>query len=126
MNRIKLTDKRLVFHSFRHGTVSRLRQVDIPRELRKRLVGPSAVEDTHDSYGLVEQDYSTERKLDAIKTLNFGDAIDYAGLEKTDADVSRLEQGAPCSTKGRPDLTRPRGWAETIRTRIKTYRPAIE
>jgi integrase len=58
LDRIKLTDKQLVFHSFRHGVVSRLRRMDIPRELRKLVVGHSAVGDTHDSYGDIESDYS--------------------------------------------------------------------
>ena len=56
LDRIKLTDKQPVFHSFRHGVVSRHRRMDIPRELRKLIVGYSAVDDTHDGYGDVESD----------------------------------------------------------------------
>lgn len=68
LNRLKLTDRRLVFHSFRHGAVEHLRRhTDLPRELRKLVVGHSPYEDTHDSYGTVEASYSTQQKLDAIR-----------------------------------------------------------
>jgi hypothetical protein len=82
LNRLNLTDKRLVFHSFRHGAVEHLRRhTDLPRELRKLVVGHSPSEDTHDSYGTIEKSYSTQQKLDAIMRLNFDGAIDYPGLK---------------------------------------------
>jgi integrase len=83
LNRLKLTDRRLVFHSFRHGAVEHLRgHTDLPRELRKLVVGHSPYEDTHDGYGNVEKSYSTRQKFDAISRLNFDSAIDYAGLKE--------------------------------------------
>jgi len=102
LDRINLKDTQLVFHSFRHGVVSRLRRMDVPRELRKLLVGHSTVEDTHDSYGLVEHDYSTERKLDAIKTLNFSEAIDYAALKKRTPTLADLNKALRALQKPAP------------------------
>lgn len=91
LNRLKLTDRRLVFHSFRHGAVENLRRhTDLPRELRKIVVGHSPYEDTHDSYGTIEKTYTTQQKLDAITRLNFEGVINYAGLKLRTPSLANL------------------------------------
>jgi integrase len=93
LNRLKLTDRRLVFHSFRHGAVEHLRRhTDLPRELRKLVVGHSPYEDTHDGYGSVEKSYSTRQKLDAISRLNFDNSIDYARLKRRAPSLAELNR----------------------------------
>jgi integrase len=93
LNRLKLTDKRLVFHSFRHGAVEHLRRhAELPKELRKLVVGQSPYEDTHDSYGTVEKSYSTQQKLDAIMRLTFDGAIDYSGLKSRTPTLADLNK----------------------------------
>ncbi len=104
LDKINLKDEQLVFHSFRHGVVSRLRRKDIPRELRKLVVGHSAVEDTHDGYGEVERDYSIERRLDAINALQFDGAIDYDRLKQRSPTLAMLNKGL--DTKMRRALNR--------------------
>jgi integrase len=79
-DRIKLTDSELVFHSFRHGAVGRMRSEKVAKELRMVVVGHSAAEDTHDDYGDIQNDYSVRDKLAAIASLNFDGVIDYAAL----------------------------------------------
>jgi integrase len=97
LDRLKLTDRRLVFHSFRHGAVEHLRRhKDLPRELRQLVVGHSPYEDTHDTYGTVEKSYSTQDRLDAITRLNFEAAVDYARLKRrgpTLADLHKARGG---------------------------------
>jgi integrase len=93
LNRIGLSDKRLVFHSFRHGVVEKLRpHTEIPKELRKLVVGHSPIEETHDNYGTIEKSYSTQQKLDAIMLLEFGGAIDYAGLKQRAPSLGDLNK----------------------------------
>lgn len=93
LNRLKLTDRRLVFHSFRHGAVEHLRRhTDLPRELRKLVVGHSPYEDTHDSYGTIEKSYSTQQKREAIARLDFDGAIDYVGLKQRTPSLADLNK----------------------------------
>jgi integrase len=99
LDQIKLKDKQLVFHSFRHGVISRLRRIDIPKELRKLVVGHSAVDDTHDGYGDVESDYSIQRRLDAIKELNFDGVIDYDRLRQRIPTLELLSKGMEIERK---------------------------
>lgn len=77
---VKLTDSELVFHSFRHGAIGRMRSAKVLRELRMVVVGHCATEDTHDDYGDIQNDYSVRDKLEAIAALNFDAVIDYAAL----------------------------------------------
>lgn len=79
-DRIRLADPELVFHSFRHGAVGRMRAAKVAKELRMVVVGHSASEDTHDDYGDIQNDYSVQDKRDAIAALNFDGVIDYATL----------------------------------------------
>lgn len=79
-DRIKLSDAELVFHSFRHGAVGRMRSAKVAKELRMVVVGHSAAEDTHDDYGDIQNDYSVHDKLEAIAALNFDSVIDYSAL----------------------------------------------
>lgn len=79
-DRIKLTDPELVFHSFRHGAVGRMRSARVPKELRMVVVGHSASEDTHDDYGDIQNDYGVHDKRGAIAVLDFDGVIDYAAL----------------------------------------------
>lgn len=80
-DRIGLADKKLVFHSFRHGAVGRMRSLRVPKELRKVVVGHSMLEETHDDYGDMFNDYSTADKREAVEALTFEDIIDYEALK---------------------------------------------
>ncbi|MDQ9171920.1 site-specific integrase [Oxalobacteraceae bacterium R-40] len=80
-DRIGLTDLKLVFHSFRHGAVGRMRSQRVHKELRKVVIGHSLLEETHDDYGDIVNDYSARDKQEAIEALRFDDIIDYAALK---------------------------------------------
>lgn len=89
-DRVKLTDSELVFHSFRHGTVGRMRSAKVEKELRMVVVGHSAAEDTHDDYGDIQNDYSVRDKQAAIESLQFDRIIDYAQLAMKAPSVDDL------------------------------------
>ena len=91
-DRIGLTDKELVFHSFRHGAVGRMRSAGVQKELRMVVVGHSALEDTHDGYGDVNNDHSIVSKQGAIEALNFDCALDYVALRTAAPMIRDLEQ----------------------------------
>jgi integrase len=80
-DRVRLRDPGLVFHSFRHGAVGRMRSAGIAKELRMVVVGHSAAEDTHDGYGDVKNDFSIADRKRAIDALNFLGALNYIELE---------------------------------------------
>lgn len=91
-DKIKLSDPTLCFHSFRHGAVSKMRAAKVLRELRMVVIGHSTLEDTHDWYGDIQNDYSIEDKAEAINAINFDGVIDYVRLEAkapTLADLNR-------------------------------------
>jgi integrase len=90
-DRINLSDDSLVFHSFRHGAVGRMRSARVPKELRKVVVGHSALEDTHDGYGDIQNDYSINDKRDAIEALNFNEIIRYTMLKSKAPTLAKLE-----------------------------------
>lgn len=81
-DRVGLRDPALVFHSFRHGAVSRTRAAGIAKELRMIVVGHSAAEDTHDGYGDMKNDFSIADRKRAIDALKFDNVLDYARLVK--------------------------------------------
>ena len=81
-DRIGLSDSMLVFHSFRHGAVGRMRSAHVQKELRMVVVGHSALEDTHDSYGDMHGDYSVHDKKKAIQALDFDQVINYDALRE--------------------------------------------
>ena len=91
-DRIKLTDPELVFHSFRHGAVGRMRSAKVAKELRMVVVGHSASEDTHDDYGDIQNDYSVHDKLSAIAALDFDDVIEYSELAARAPTLAALER----------------------------------
>jgi integrase len=82
-DRVGLNDPELVFHSFRHGAVSRMRSAGIAKELRMVVVGHSAAEDTHDGYGDIKNDFSIADRKRAIDALRFDGVLDYDGLKKS-------------------------------------------
>jgi integrase len=98
-DRIQLTDSELVFHSFRHGAVGRMRSAKVPKELRMVVVGHSAAEDTHDDYGDIQNDYSVRDKLDAIAALSFDGIIDYAALAARAPTLEALALSLPRQAK---------------------------
>lgn len=98
-DRIKLTDAELVFHSFRHGAVSRMRSAKVAKELRMVVVGHGAAEDTHDDYGDIQNDYSVHDKLDAIAALDFHRVIDYAALMTRVPTLAALEYSLTARSK---------------------------
>ena len=81
-DRVGLSDPGLVFHSFRHGAVGRMRAAGIAKELRKIVIGHSAAEDTHDTYGDIKNDFSITDRKAAIQALNFEAALNYAALKE--------------------------------------------
>ncbi|MYM32649.1 hypothetical protein GTP58_30385 [Duganella sp. CY15W] len=89
-DRIGLTDPALVFQSFRHGAVGRMRSKMVPKELRKVVVGHSLLEDTHDGYGDMQNDYAAKDRYDAIAALNFDGIIDYNQLAAHTPDLAAL------------------------------------
>jgi integrase len=90
-DRIKLTDSELVFHSFRHGAVGRMRSAKVAKELRMVVVGHSAAEDTHDDYGDLQNDYSVRDKFNAIMALSFDGILDYSALAACTPTLTLLE-----------------------------------
>jgi integrase len=81
-DRVGLRDPELVFHSFRHGTVGRMRTAGIAKELRMVVVGHSAAEDTHDGYGDIKNDFSIADRKRAIDALRFESVLDYSALKE--------------------------------------------
>lgn len=98
-DRIKLTDSELVFHSFRHGAVGRMRSTKVVKELRMVVVGHSAAEDTHDDYGDIQNDYSVHDKLAAITALDFDGVIDYPALKTRAPTLAALEHSLTARSK---------------------------
>lgn len=94
-DRIGLTDPALVFHSFRHGAIGRMRAAGIPKETRMVVVGHSATEDTHDGYGDMQNDIGVgDRKL-AVETLKFDTVLDYDSLRALTPTVGDIVKGLP-------------------------------
>ncbi|WP_036165116.1 site-specific integrase [Massilia sp. 9096] len=81
-NRVGLDDPALVFHSFRHGAVSRMRTAGIAKELSMVVVGHTPGDDVHDTYGDIKNDFSIADRKRAIDTLRYDGVLDYAGLKK--------------------------------------------
>lgn len=81
-DRVGLKDTGLVFHSFRHGAVGRMRAAGIPKELRMVVVGHSAVEDTHDGYGDIKNDFNISDRKRAIDALKFENVLNYDSMKK--------------------------------------------
>lgn len=81
-DRVGLHDPELVFHTFRHGAVSRMRAAGIAKELRMVVVGHSPAEDTHDNYGDIKNDFIIADRKRAIDALRFDGVLDYDGLKK--------------------------------------------
>ena len=81
-DRVGLRDPELVFHSFRHGAVGRMRGAGLPKELRKVVVGHSAAEDTHDTYGDIKNDFTVADRKRAIDELKFDKVLKYDDLKK--------------------------------------------
>jgi len=82
-DRVGLKDPDLVFHSFRHGAIGRMRAASIVKELRMIVVGHSATEDTHDNYGDIKNDFSIIDRKRAIDALRFDNIINYESLKKS-------------------------------------------
>jgi len=80
-DRVGLEDRALVFHSFRHGAVGRMRTAGIAKELRMVVVGHSAAEDTHDGYGDIKNDFSIADRKRAIDALRFDHVLNYGALK---------------------------------------------
>jgi len=94
-DRLGLTDPDLVFHSFRHGAIGRMRGAGVAKEIRMVVVGHSAAEDTHDGYGDRLNDFSiADRKL-AIDALQFDRIIDYGGLKERRPTLEDIRNGIP-------------------------------
>jgi integrase len=91
-DRVALRDPALVFHSFRHGAVGRMRAAGIAKELRMIVVGHSPADDTHDAYGDIKNDFSIADRKRAISTLNFDNVLDYEGLKKLRPGLAELRK----------------------------------
>jgi integrase len=91
-DRINLTSSALVFHSFRHGAVGGMRAAHIAKELRMVVIGHNTIEDTHDGYGDIINDYDIVSKQRAIQALNFDLAINYEALKKKRPSLADLKR----------------------------------
>lgn len=80
-DRVGLRDSALVFHSFRHGAVGRMRAAGMAKELRMIVVGHSPADDTHDAYGDIKNDFSVADRKRAIDALTFDNVLNYDGLK---------------------------------------------
>lgn len=104
-DRVGLRDPGLVFHSFRHGAVSRMRAAGIAKELRMIVVGHSAFEDTHDTYGDIKNDFGIADRKQAIEALKFDNTLNYDDLKRLQPtlidlcnSVIRSRGRVPCVT----------------------------
>jgi integrase len=90
-DRVGLSDPGLVFHSFRHGAVGRMRAAGVAKELRMVVVGHSAAEDTHDSYGDIKNDFNVRDRKNAIDALRFGTVLNYSSLKEQQPSLRQLQ-----------------------------------
>ena len=97
-DRVGLRDPGLVFHSFRHGAVSRMRAAGIAKELRMVVVGHSATEDTHDGYGDIKNDFGLTDRKRAIQALDFNGILDYEALFTLRPSLNELQNSCMRST----------------------------
>jgi integrase len=91
-DRVGLNDPALVFHSFRHGAIGRMRAAGIRKELSMVVVGHTPADDVHDSYGDIKNDFSIADRKRAIDALKFDNVLDYdtlTTLRPTLADLSK-------------------------------------
>lgn len=101
-DRLGLVDSGLVFHSFRHGAIGRMRGARVAKEISKVLVGHSHAEDVHDNYGDIQNDFSVaDRKL-AIEALRFTEILDYQGLKARRPTSTDIRNGIPASSVNNP------------------------
>ena len=78
---VGLTDSDLTFHGFRHGAIGKMRRMNVPRHIRLVVVGHSPAQDTHDEYGDIVGDVSTQQRQKAIEALDFSDSLDFEKLK---------------------------------------------
>jgi len=81
-DRVGLKDPALVFHSFRHGAVGRMRAAGIRKELSMVVVGHTPADDVHDSYGDIKNDFGIADRKRAVAALQFESVLDYENLKK--------------------------------------------
>ncbi|MFC5549524.1 DUF6538 domain-containing protein [Massilia aerilata] len=91
-DRVGLKDPDLVFHSFRHGAVGRMRAAGIAKELRMIVVGHSPADDVHDGYGDIKNDFSIVDRKAAIDALKFDNVLDYDRLRLLHPTLAELRQ----------------------------------
>jgi integrase len=91
-DRVGLRDRELVFHSFRHGAIGRMRTAGIRKELSMVVVGHSPADDVHDSYGDIKNDFKIADRKRAIDVLNFNNVLDYNGLKKLRPGLTELRK----------------------------------
>ena len=97
-DRVGLRDSRLVFHSFRHGAIGRMRANGVAREVRMVVVGHSAAEDTHDNYGDIKNDFSINDRKRAIQAMDFSGVLDYVRLKNIQPTVAELRDSVTRAT----------------------------
>ena len=114
-DRVGLRDPGLVFHSFRHGAVGRMRSAGIAKELRMVVVGHSAAEDTHDGYGDIKNDFSIADRKRAIDALDFRQALDYRELRKLRPTLTAL-RNAVAKAQTRILASKPVGLMANVKT----------
>ena len=102
-DRVGLRDPELVFHSFRHGAVGRMRAAGIAKELRMVVVGHSATEDTHDTYGDIKNDFHIADRKRAIEALQFEQTLNYDSLKELRPTVATLREAIARNKKRLPD-----------------------
>jgi integrase len=91
-DRVGLSDPALVFHSFRHGAIGRMRAAGIAKQLSMVVVGHSPSEDVHDGYGDIKNDFSIADRQRAIQSLNFHNTLDYLALRQMRPSLPQLQR----------------------------------
>lgn len=109
-DKVGLTSKQLVFHSFRHGAVGRMRGALIEKDLRKSVIGHTEIEDAHDEYGDLDSDFSIVQKQRAIECLVFR-GIDFDVLRGKVPKLIDLERGLKIQGKRETTKARKKGAA---------------
>lgn len=107
-DRVGLGDPALVFHSFRHGAVGRMRAAGIAKELRMIVVGHSPADDTHDGYGDIKNDFSVADRKRAIDALSFDNLLEHQGLKilrPTLVDLRAAVKRAHGQVRGSSNMT---------------------
>ncbi len=89
---VGLTDKRLVFHSFRHTVTTEFEKKKIPQKLYQAIIGHSSMQTVTDSYIDHNALFSIVDKKEAIEALDFSSSLDFAALKNKAPTIGQLNE----------------------------------